>query len=170
MIRELILIRHGKAEERDSNPNDAKRELTEKGKQELKKIIPSLKNCLKPHIKIHIWSSPLIRASQTAKIIADKLKVKEITYYEFIEDGDFLGFSREVSKVSQQPICLIVVGHEPYLGDWSEKISGYKLPFKKGAMAGFKLLSAIPLQGDLQWFIQPRILKRGNICKKGERK
>lgn len=136
MISELIFIRHGKAEEEKADLDDASRELTEKGKDELKKNMPKLRLFLQTDQDYCFWSSPKLRAKQTAKIIARELPVKNIIYFDFISNGDFSGFCSELAKI-MEPVSVVIVGHDPHLSDWSEKICGFRLPFKKGAAAGF---------------------------------
>lgn len=159
MIQELVFIRHGKASDRWDGFDDSKRELTAEGVKELRKIIPSLKMFFKKERDILLWTSPYLRAAQTAEIISEKLDVKKIKVFDFISEGDYLGFSQELVNV-KKPASLILVGHAPYLGDWSEKISGYQLPFKKGAAAGYKLNTLIPPTGELLWFVQPKMFLR----------
>ena len=150
---ELILIRHGQAEARDQNLEDAKRRLTDKGRKKLKKALPGLKTFLKGLEEIQIWSSPLLRASETAEILSEGLKLKDISYFDFIADGDFQKFSEQIARIKGKA-CVLVVGHEPYLSEWSQKICGYNLPFQKGSSASFKVDSVNPISSELQWFIQ----------------
>ena len=159
MISDLIFIRHGKAAVRNDEQDDALRELTAKGKDELKKSMSSLHLLLKADQAVRLWSSPKLRARQTAKIIAASLPVKEIVYFDFIGSGDFNGLCSELEKIAE-PAAVVIVGHDPYLSDWSEKISGFSLPYKKGAAAGFKIDALSPLSGEVQWLIQPKTLQR----------
>jgi phosphohistidine phosphatase len=150
---ELILIRHGQAEAREEKLDDTKRSLTDKGRKKLKKALPGLKAFLKGREEIQIWSSPLLRASETAEILSDGLKVKDISYFDFIADGDFQKFSEQIARTKRKA-CVLVIGHEPYLGEWSQKTCGYNLPFQKGSAASFKVDSVNPISSELQWFIQ----------------
>ncbi|NMC27997.1 MAG: phosphohistidine phosphatase SixA [Syntrophomonadaceae bacterium] len=171
MSTELVLFRHGKAENAslDVEIADVDRALTPKGVQDLKKSLVNLKIFLKSQHKILIWSSPLLRATQTAELIAKQLKVKKITSFDFISTGDFTAFSDELGKV-EDAVSLVVVGHEPYLSEWSQIISGCRLPFKKGAGAGFEIISTAPVTGELTWFMQPKILRRIDLDQIGGKK
>ncbi|MEQ8200226.1 MAG: histidine phosphatase family protein [Syntrophomonadaceae bacterium] len=162
VIEELILVRHGKAEDRAEMADDTQRALTDKGIRELQRTLPGLVSLIGAQRNTLLWSSPLKRAAQTAAFIADSLGIADVNEFEFIGDGDWKAFSRKLAGV-KQPGCLIVVGHQPYLSDWSQSLAGLPLPFKKGAAAGFRLNSSSPLKGELLWFLQPKALKRLDI-------
>lgn len=157
---ELILIRHGQAEEPGIRLNDQDRELTKDGKKKMLKAGKALKRYLPQCAHLYIWSSPLIRALQTATILAEILDKADVEVFECIGSGDLEILADECSKLEEDNICLIIVGHEPYLSNWSSQICGLSLPFKKGSAAGFKLLSTERLSGKLQWFVQAEIFER----------
>lgn len=156
---QLVLVRHGKAEDRTLFKDDAARPLTAAGEQELMDIMPHLRLFVPSNQDIRIWSSPLPRAVQTAAILADIFKSPPVSVYDFISQGDWAALADELVKI-QPPLTVIIVGHEPHLSEWSDLISGCQLPFKKGAAAGYKLTSLYPLEGDLRWFVQPGVLKK----------
>ncbi len=158
IIKELILVRHGKAEEQSPAVEDASRLLTVKGSLEIRQIMPHLTRLIS-NPNISIWSSPLPRASQTASIIAKSLGVHPVLEFEFIGIGDWKALRRELAH-SQPSGSLVLVGHQPHLSELSEQLVGLCLPFKKGAAAGFRIKSIDPPRADLLWFIQPKILKR----------
>ena len=164
MINELILVRHGKAEDRSDMADDALRALTEPGVKDFRQSLPGLLSLIGAGQNTLVWSSPLRRAAQTAALITDSLGISAAQEYEFIGDGDWKAFSRRLAGVKQSG-CLIVVGHQPYLSDWSQSLTGLPLPFKKGSAAGFRLKSLTPLQAELMWFLQPKALRRlGTPC------
>jgi phosphohistidine phosphatase len=157
-IGELILIRHGKSEIRNSAVDDTQRTLTQIGREELKKIIPELKANLRSDLELHLLSSPILRATQTAEIIADSIGNVEISQCQWISSGDFSVFQDELVHM-KPPFCLIIVGHEPFLSDWSQKFSGNLIPYKKGMAVGFQIISLDPLKAVPKWIIQPKTLK-----------
>lgn len=159
MINELILVRHGKAEDRGKMTDDAQRALTAQGVKEFRQSLPALINLIDTRQNTLVWTSPLLRAAQTAALITDSLGISEVQEYEFIGDGDWKTLSRRLAGVKQSG-NLIVVGHQPYLSDWSQFLTGLTLPFKKGSAAGFRLKSLTPLQAELMWFLQPKALRR----------
>ena len=76
---DLFILRHGYAGNRLSDSKkDTKRQLTVSGKKEVVEIEKSLK---KLGVKFNvIFSSPLTRAFQTAKIIAEEYKLTCLLY------------------------------------------------------------------------------------------
>lgn len=156
MILQIIFIRHGIAEAGSSGKSDFERRLTKKGKQKLQDTLPFLLPLQHADREILIWSSPLVRARETAGIAADILHVKEIEFYDFIEEGYFNEFWNAIEKLSPPADrTILVVGHEPTMGYWSQALCGACLPFKKGAAASFIYHAGAPETAELQWFLQP---------------
>ena len=158
---ELILIRHGKAEERGDPSLDAKRALTPEGRKKLLKSMPGLRSFIEKTDRMLIWSSRLDRAAQTADVLAGIFGTPVIDYHEFISEGVFTDMLEALAAVKPSDTVL-VVGHEPYLGLWSQQLCGLTLPFKKGAAAGFSISGLNPPEAELIWFAQPQTLTRMN--------
>jgi len=156
---ELILIRHGKADERQEMTDDSLRKLTAEGKKRLNKTLPSLGLLIKNIDKAQIWTSPLIRARQTADIVARILGVPDIAEHEFISNGEFTDLATALAdqRTSAQ---VILVGHEPYLSEWTQKLCGASLSFKKGATACIQVNPTDLAASELLWFFQPQPLGR----------
>lgn len=159
----LYLLRHAIAEERGTPDykDDSLRPLTEKGHGKMKRIAAALKALgVEPDL---IVSSPYIRASQTATVLAKALKYKEeISYNDALlpmsEPGDMIGEINEKYSVDE----LMLVGHEPSLSRLaSVLLSGnpeISINLKKG---GVCCLSVDDLHYDhravLEWLVTPRI-------------
>lgn len=158
MLKELILVRHGKAEDISDSGLDDDRVLTSKGELQLKAALPSLEILIKPGKDMQIWSSPMRRAAQTAKIMAVRMGIEHVAHFDFIGDGDFSLLAAELAKIEA---CryLIIVGHQPYLSDWSERVGGCRLPFDKASAASFRLSAISPPTGQLQWFLQAKTMR-----------
>ncbi len=173
---DLILLRHGEAEDAADPADDAERRLTDDGRKKLTGSLPQLRLLLDDKKRLVIWTSPLVRARQTAEILRDCLAAqglrvpKVLPEHEFIASGDWNGFIL-AAKTLDPASSLVLVGHEPYWGTWSQRLCSCLLPFKKGAAACFDFdpYSWDPLgngqpiwkgQGQLQWFVQPRILRK----------
>ncbi len=153
MTGNIILFRHAKAEAQNTGTDDHTRALTEEGVEHLKNSVDFLRSVIRPNQEIHIWTSPSLRAVQTAEIISEGLGITDILQFEFIRNGDFSDLENELSILSPSK-TVIIVGHEPHLRDWSEKICGYQVPFKKSAGACFPIHSQRPLSGPLNYMIQ----------------
>lgn len=146
---ELYLVRHGIAFDRTFYEEDEQRPLTDDGYKKTKKVAQSLYN--RGIRAKSIITSPLIRALQTAQIlletgISDNLQ--ECSH--LAPQGDleaWLHWWRTGSYCSQKS-TLILVGHEPDLGAWTEmlmwgSVKGV-LVVKKAGIVGLE----VPTVGD----------------------
>ena len=167
-------MRHGYAGNRLSDPmKDTKRQLTVSGKKEVVEIAKSLK---KLGVKFNvIFSSPLARAFQTAKIIAEEYKLTEqIEQSEDLKpNGSKDSLYNKLSKLNIDSVILIV-GHEPYLSSMINDIissnndadrnynkNNNNIILKKAGLSRIKITSTVPkLKGELRWLLTPRILKK----------
>ncbi len=128
-MKELVLFRHGLAEERGYKP-DFDRALTPLGIQKTKAAAKGLAHLLKGK-EITLISSPLVRAVQTAKILSKRLGVP-FTEHPWIADGSRFHLRKSIALT---PGVLIVVGHEPTLSDWHFELSGDIFYYKKAGAA-----------------------------------
>ena len=171
---DLFILRHGCAGNRLSDPmKDTKRQLTVSGKKEVVEIAKSLKK-LGVNFNV-IISSPLTRAFQTAKIIAEEYNLTEqIEQSEELKpNGSKDSLSNKLSKLSIDSVILIV-GHEPYLSsmindiisnnadtDRNYNTNHNNIILKKAGLSRIKITSTVPrLKGELRWLLTPRILKK----------
>lgn len=151
MGQEILLIRHGKAEERSSAKKDAERQLTPKGKEEFASFVPSLSTYLDGVEKIMVWTSPLVRAKETAGILTDTLSLQNAEEKEFLASGDMEAFLKELQEL-QEESTVVCVGHEPSLGNWAEEWIGENYSFSKGGAA---LIELDEEEGKLIWEKKP---------------
>lgn len=160
---DLLILRHGEAGRHSLSPGDSKRSLTSEGKQEITDLSNGLKSL---EIKLdHVFTSPLLRAKQTAEIVAKSLKYKgRIEEIDSLKpEGSRLEFYTILSKLKQDSVVL-VVGHEPCLSEMiSDAISqsGCRLNLKKAGMARIRVISTLPkIKGELRWLLTPKHLKK----------
>jgi len=161
---EVYFLRHGLAVEPGTAgfEDDILRPLTAKGRRQLRKIAGAIKN-LEPDIDL-ILSSPLVRAKQTAEIVADKLKLKKQLRYSdaLAPRGSVASLLRQLER--EQPNKVLLVGHEPDLSRLVSLLvtggSDLQMDFKK---AGLCKVEAETLRngkcGTLQWLLTPKQLK-----------
>lgn len=161
----LIVLRHGEAGSRIAIPEkDNERVLTESGKNEIIDVAKGLKS-MKLKLTL-IATSPLMRALETAKIVAkemDKNKILEL-WEELKPEGDHSILYGRLSKLKEDSTVLIV-GHEPYLSSMiSEIVTGRKtskIVLKKAGSARISLDSFTPKpSGKLRWLLTPKQLKK----------
>ncbi|MDZ7834817.1 MAG: phosphohistidine phosphatase SixA [Alkalibacterium sp.] len=158
MAIELMLVRHGKAEERSADKEDAKRQLTEEGKDEFAAFISSVNKDLKTDLNIRVWTSPMKRAKQTAEILTEQLNWPKAEEKDFLASGDYQAFTEEV-KALDSDTRVVCVGHKPTQGDWVGVLTGSPYSFKKGGVALIHL-GDDRIQGKLVWDNDPKSKKK----------
>jgi phosphohistidine phosphatase len=159
---ELYLIRHAVAEERgDAWPDDNKRPLTDEGIARMRKAARGLAD-IDVTIDI-VLSSPLVRARQTAEIVAAALDPRPslVNVDSLAPDGSFAAIVADLEKHGRKP-RIALVGHEPAIGEFAARLIGsrHALEFKKGAVCRIDLDELPPAgPGDLRWMLTPKILR-----------
>lgn len=157
----LYLIRHGDAEPISQVKSDSKRELTPKGKESIRKAAESWKKIIKSFDIIA--SSPLLRAVQTAEIVAAVLNYKEkIITDKRISSGckleDLIDFVRLFEEDN-----IAVIGHEPDMSRHLSALvssSGMNAEFKKGSIAKIKFEGKVKAsRGILELLIPLELFK-----------
>ena len=160
---ELYLIRHGVAAERgEAWPDDTKRPLTDEGVRRLRKIADGLAGI---GVSFDVMlTSPLVRAKQTAEIIASGLNPHPpiVTTDALAPGGSYAAVLDDLAKQARRR-RIALVGHEPGLGALAARLiaSRHALEFMKGAVARIDVAALPPTgAGSLHWFLTPRLLRR----------
>lgn len=156
---EVILMRHGKAEERGSRSQDSERELTEKGREKTVAAAKGMANLIKPGSPVTIWTSPLKRAVQTAEQVSAIIKCIAITEKDALATGRLEDLHQDLKEFDREG-TLLIIGHEPYLSHWGAIIAGAVLPLKTSSAMAITLSSAVPPEGDVLWFAHSQALRR----------
>jgi phosphohistidine phosphatase len=162
----LFILRHGMAVERGDPafPDDAQRPLTAKGRRQLRKITAAMR-ALEVQFDV-VLSSPLIRARQTAEIVAAELKLKKrpACTEALKPGGDARKLVNQIAALRPSPKAILLVGHEPDLGELiSLFVTGHPgagLVLKKGGLA--KLETKKLRTGycaTLAWLLTPKQMK-----------
>jgi len=116
----IILARHATAEDKARSKDDADRELTPEGRSQAQLMGRVLAATLD---KIdQTWTSPLVRAVQTAEIAGQELKVAPRIEPDLAIGGDLeqLGWMMQRENVP----TLMLVGHQPDLGRLAARLLG----------------------------------------------
>jgi phosphohistidine phosphatase len=159
---EIYLVRHGVAEERGERwPDDAKRPLTAAGMQRLERTARGLSR-LDIGFDV-ILSSPLVRARQTADILAAELDAHPpIVNTDALAPGaDYTAVVAALEKHSRRK-RIALVGHEPGIGELAARLIGSRHPieFKKAAICRIDLDEIPPNgPGDLRWLVTSKFLR-----------
>ena len=163
MIR-VYLVRHGIAvdhADRGELPDDD-RPLTAKGRRRFRRAARAFARLGEP--PDFIFTSPLIRAAQTAEIFAGALKAVEIGVLEELRAGAPLGpLLAEVARRVKPDQAVALVGHDPQmsqlvaaLGDVG-KADLSRIDFRKGAIVRIdvgELPSGRP--SEPRWSMRPK--------------
>lgn len=160
---QLYLVRHAVAAERgDAWPDDTKRPLTPKGIQRFRRVVQGLRRIgALPDI---VLTSPLVRAKQTADLLADGLTPHPpvVTADSLAPGGSFASFVEDLGRHAKA-VRIACVGHEPDLGQLAARLIAARRPlaFKKGGACRIDL-EALNGPGHLIWFAPPRLLRRAS--------
>ena len=148
----LYFLRHAQAEGHDKP--DFERWITEQGRrrtQTAARVMAALG--IRP---AHIYSSPRVRARETAEIVAGALKMK-------VELTDAVNFGFSVQGVSELTAGLnpadevMFVGHEPSMSVVIGHLTGALVEMKKGGLARVDLSDYDAMRGALVWLIAPGV-------------
>jgi phosphohistidine phosphatase SixA len=149
MEKTVVFVRHTEAETRTDQNEEAKRALTEKGKADAKKIARSIKPIL-ADAKLTLVSSPLIRAMETAAILAKKLDV-EVVSADWVAEGSLDKLQEAIIACTSD--VLIIVGHEPTLSQWIDNCCHVKLPMHKGTACAIRFMDDVTEGAELVWYL-----------------
>jgi phosphohistidine phosphatase len=157
MKRKLYFLRHAVALEREDwhNKDDELRPLIKQGITETQRLA---KHLTKLGFRAErIITSPLVRAYDTGKIVADTLGV-ELLVDDHLKPGcDRVALKTILEKYDFEN--LILVGHEPDFSDMiTDIIDGGRIKMKKGALAFVELEDSKKLRGTLRWLLTPDLL------------
>lgn len=163
----LLVIRHAIAMDRvefaaTGDPDDF-RPLTEKGARKMARIARALRAEIET-LDV-LATSPLTRAVETARIVADAYDMGEAqTTNALVPEATFEEFEGWCSKIDETGVVAIV-GHEPHLSSlvtWL--LTGRpesRIELKKGGACLLEFESAVRRDaGTLNWLLAPRQLTR----------
>jgi phosphohistidine phosphatase len=158
----LYLVRHGIAEEQGpAFPNDEDRPLTAEGIRRLEQSVKGLR-ALDVSLD-HVLTSPLVRAKQTAEIVAAGLGFREpLLVVDALRPGArFEALMAELERLGKAK-GVALFGHEPSMGEFGARLIGAARPllFKKGSVCRIDADTIPPVgTGALQWLLPPRALR-----------
>jgi phosphohistidine phosphatase len=159
----LYLVRHALAAERgEKYPDDDLRPLTPKGMERFREAVEGLA-AYGVGVDI-VLTSPLVRARQTADILAGSLPdPPRIVETDALRPGASLdAIVRAVSECCGGCSSVALVGHEPGIGEIAGRLVGMSDPlaFNKGAVCRIDFDEWPPRgAGRLRWFVTQKILR-----------
>lgn len=156
---ELYLLRHAEAEE-TSGP-DADRALTRKGREVMEDVAAAFEKTAQADVILH---SPLRRARETARFVADRIPRARVVKSEALLPG--ASVEAILSQLSEEKSnAVLLVGHQPHLG----KLLAYlvtgdarvEIPLRKACVARVSFSgSTLAPPGQLRWLISPKLAER----------
>jgi len=156
---EIYLLRHAPAVERGTRnyPSDD-RPLTGAGIAQMT-VGASALRALLPRLDA-IVSSPLVRARETARIVARALRHRRkiLISKELLPDAapaDAMQFLKKFSARSR----LLLVGHRPNVGMLASALLGSRVPVVKILKGGICRIDAKEIPGHIIWLLTPRQLR-----------
>lgn len=152
MSRQLWLLRHGDAEPHGTRA-DAQRRLTPRG-EEQGTVAGLALNVLDIDIA-RAFTSPKVRALETAVLACASLGV-EVTQHDALASGFDSSEALALLRVVNDSERLLVVGHEPDFSQVVHDLTGARVDFKKGAIAGVRMDTST--SGELIVLLRPREL------------
>ena len=164
----LYLMRHGIAVAADQpgTQSDSERPLTPKGIKRMRRAARGLRR-LGISFDV-ILTSPLVRARQTAEIVAESLGL-EAQLEEISELAPESSVDHLISGLTrfQDKEHLLLVGHNPLLTHASsflitgKKETSFEIELKKGGLCCIEIDGLPPgTPGTLHWFLTPKQLRQ----------
>lgn len=161
----LLVVRHAAAADKDefarTGKSDDLRPLTTAGKREMREVARGLRAAV-PAVDALV-TSPLVRATQTAEILADAYDRKPVTVEWLRPESPYEDFAQWARAHREQEV-VVIVGHEPHLsGLASWLLASSKRSLLELKKAGSCLLEVEGAFGassaTLLWSIGPKQLR-----------
>jgi len=152
----LYLVRHGNAGDPDrwEGPDDS-RPLSERGRRDLRRTAAVLAR--RETVDV-LCTSPLVRAVQTAEIVAEALEIDDVQVLEELRpDVPVQQVLERVAQLDGKRLGL--VGHDPQMTGLVAALSGQppeRLRFPKGAVVRFDVNDLLKRQAQARWWLAPR--------------
>ena len=160
IVRHAIALPHGTPGIRDDD-----RTLTKEGIRKMRQTAAGLRRL--NYIPGLLLSSPLVRATQTAEILLKEFgkDVKMRISPALAPSGSRTALYREIAQYAKRLDSLMIVGHQPSLGEIAGEIAWGSpenyLDLKKGSFCAIdvKSMQGIP-RGSMISLLTPSILRK----------
>ena len=158
MTTTVYFMRHGDAgDKRFWEGDDADRPLSELG---VERTTAAAKHFARTRFRpTKILTSPLVRATQTAEIVAEMLGDEDLVEVDSRLAPDFdVRVLRRILKENPEQTKLLLVGHEPsFSAVIDEVMGGGSIVLKKGGVARVDIEHLNPPCGRLIWLDAPSL-------------
>src|SRR3954454_13729671 len=150
MAQQLWLLRHGEAVPHDSAADDDARELTDRGRDQSRAAGRALSAL---EVEVHLcFTSPKVRARETAELACEALGVEPVDE-EALAEGFDGAAALDLMRTAGPDQRVLAVGHEPDFSQVVHDLTGGRVDFKKGGIAGIRLEGG---SGELLVLLRPR--------------
>ena len=153
MATQLWLLRHGEAEPHDARP-DHERRLTERGEEQSRAAGRALAAAGLTFQAV--YTSPKVRGRDTARLACEALGCTPIET-DVLAEGFDADDARQLLLEVAPDGRILVVGHNPDFAQVVHDLTGGRVDFKKGGVAGVRLDGTM---GELVALLRPRELER----------
>lgn len=153
---QLLLIRHGIAIDELPGLSDEDRYLTGEGRVKTAKVAALLGKQI-GHVD-RILTSPLVRAVQTAEIVAQRFACEDVRVCPPLAPGGTLARVDAAIAEAFDAKRLALVGHEPSMGAIAAHLLGlpsFPRPFKKAGVCALTVEDPGAV-ATFEWFIVPK--------------
>jgi phosphohistidine phosphatase len=149
----LYVMRHGPAEDFASSGLDGDRALTTSGRDRVRLVAKLL--CESGEAPRAIVSSPLVRALQTAEIVAAETGVTQVeTSRDLAPGGNAHALVMALARDDKKRV--MVVGHEPDLSSLIESLLG---SFDRDMLKAMVVGAHVAAEARLRFVLDPKTLK-----------
>ena len=153
----LYIVRHATAEDVGADGGDRERRLTKKGRKAFARLVRRLAEA---GMEIDlVATSPLVRARETAEILAAELGCRRVEVVDALAPGS--DWQALVEWTVQQDAARVAwVGHAPCVGRLVALSIGdgsAAIRMQKGAVAAIRLDDGPGQPGELDWLATPTL-------------
>ena len=162
---DLLIVRHGIAEDRDAfastgQPDDL-RPLTREGRRDFTKVARALRSVV-PAVDVLV-TSPLVRARQTAEILGERYGMPLVESDALRPEAPYTKLAALLKRRRASEV-VAVVGHEPHLSGliaWLIGDTNARIAMKKGGACLVRFDRAAQRgAGTLLWLLPPGVIRR----------
>ncbi len=153
----LYFFRHAIAQDPDGIILDHDRALTNEGILRTRRSARLIK--MLGVVPDHLYSSPLLRARQTAEILAITLGVA-VQVREEVAPGFNRAAVERLTHDLGDDAEVMFIGHEPDFSTTICELTGARVEVKKGSLFRVDLACYQPLEGNLTLALSPKVFQR----------
>lgn len=157
-MKNLLLVRHAKAEKRSAEIDDFERKLTKVGRNDSKEVAEYVAKLLN-NVDLLV-TSPALRAKETAEIFAKSFKSKpKITEEEILYEGEVEEIIEKIPNIIKGYNNVIIFGHNPTFDELAKKLTGDDLHLRKAGVIcieGESFDDILSGKGKLKWMVDPK--------------